>query len=162
MKRHLFLSLTALSLIGQTHADVRVPNTKVSYNEKGIYIDERYDTLGKTYLAIVCSRGSPQIAIYSKIPLASNDSLGLVNVAWAVDSEYFGYGLGLVRKDRQAGHLGVWEADGADIYNILSVLKSAENSVSTTIERAGLSPVTFTFPVKGLDKAFRDFSCLQI
>lgn len=155
MKKALFYTAALLLCTSSALADTRIPGSKVSYNSKGVYVDERYDTIGKTYLAILCQNGAPEISIFSKNALASEQASPHIDVQWTRDSEYLGTSDGTVRRNRQSGQLSVWTMDRSYTAALFLEMHSAKSSLSATVFRGGLSPVTFTFPTKGIHTALQ-------
>ncbi|WP_261663470.1 hypothetical protein [Deinococcus sp. Marseille-Q6407] len=155
--------LPLLALLGSTAAlaDTRIPGTTASYkvsssqgvNTSMAFVDEKYDTSGRTYLAVKCQAGSPQVSLYSKNPLGRSAGPADIVLTWDGGEPYLVSGA--VQRDRQTGTLGVWDAERGASSGMLGVLTGARRNVSLTVLRPGYSQLTYTFPTAGFLKAMQ-------
>lgn len=131
-------------------------------NYSSLSIRERNDTVGLTYISLEC-RGTGRMALYieSKNPLltqADFDAELYPRVLYRIDN-------GSLRTLPVSGALEVGENEEThpdlntlavdEAGTLLQALASARQRVAITIERRGFSPLTYDFPVFGLEMAMK-------
>ena len=149
--------------------DLRVPNSKVSVrlekddkgtNSSSIFLDEQYDTLGKTFVQFRCGPGGKlNFFLKTKVPLLSQADLVSgrpPSVTYRVDGQQPRTFPGvLTRKGGDFDRFVLATNDASDP-RFLAAFKAARKSVELQVVRTGgASPLRLTFPVKGLAGALK-------
>lgn len=149
--------------------DLRVPNSKVSVrlekDDKGanissIFLDEQYDTLGKTFVQFRCGPGGKlNFFLKTKVPLLSEADIVSgrpPGVTYRVDGQQPRTFPGvLTRKGGDFDRFVLATNDASDP-RFLAAFKAARKSVELQVVRTGgASPLRLTFPVKGLAGALK-------
>lgn len=149
--------------------DLRVPNSKVSVrlekDEKGtnissIFLDERYDTLGKTFVQFRCGPGGKlNFFLKTKVPLLSQADLVSgrpPSVTYRVDGQQPRTFPGvLTRKNGEFDRFVLATNDASDA-RFLGAFKAARKGVELQVVRTGgAAPLRLTFPVRGFAEALK-------
>lgn len=149
--------------------DIYVPGTKVSVrlerdnktgrNVSSIFIDERYDTLGKTFVQFRC-REDGRLAFFlrAKVPLLSEADVVAGRppaVGYRVDGQQPRTFAGvLTRKDGDFDRFTLAVSDAADT-RFLQAFRAARRAVEVRVARTGAPALVLTFPVKGVREALQ-------
>ena len=143
--------------------DLRVPGSKVSVrlekdaqgaNISSLFLDEQYDTLGKTFVQFRCGeRGRLNFFLKTKVPLLSEADLVSgrpPSISYRVDGQRPRTFPGvLTRKNGDFDRFVLAVSDVNDA-RFLSAFQAARKKVELRVVRTGAAPLTLTFPVKGL------------
>lgn len=163
MKRALLLVLACLS--STALADVKIPNTKVSYrvasdpmtdrNASMVFIDAKEDPSGQTYVAVVCDAGLPTFRMYTRDPLAAPYELDFnLPLYYRVDSGPIERVSSWPRKDIKTGRVTVTESQAADSVTMTFALMGAQKQVVIRFNHYTGRQITYTFPTSGFRQAF--------
>lgn len=149
--------------------DLRVPSSKVSVrlekDEKGanissIFLDEQYDTLGKTFVQFRCGEGGRlNFFLKTKVPLLSQADIVAgrpPSLSYRVDGQQPRTFPGvLTRKDGDFDRFVLATNDAGDA-RFLGAFKAARRGVELQVIRTGgAAPVRLTFPVRGFSEALK-------
>lgn len=147
--------------------DLRVPGSKVSVrlekdaqgaNSSSLFLDERYDTLSKTFVQFRCGEGGKlQFFLKTKVPLLSEADLvsgRAPSLSYRVDGQQPRTFPGvLTRKGGDFDRFVLATNDVGDA-RFLGAFKAARQKVELRVVRTGgAAPLTLTFPVKGFAEA---------
>ena len=143
--------------------DLRVPGSKVSVrlerdaagaNISSLFLDEQYDTLGKTFVQFRCGEGGKlNFFLKTKVPLLSEADLVSgrpPSLSYRVDGQQPRTFPGvLTRKNGDFDRFVLAVSDASDA-RFLAAFQAARKKVELRVARTGgAAPLTLTFPVKG-------------
>ncbi|WP_189074885.1 hypothetical protein [Deinococcus sedimenti] len=165
--------LLAALLASVALADVRVPNTKVSYrlaldpmtdrNASMVFIDAAEDSSGQTYVAFKCDAGTPWFGLYTRTPLSSRVDVEMgssLPIYYRVDSDPIDSIDTFPRYSDKTGQITISEAFQRDSMAMLYAFLSAKTRVMVRFNHYTGRQITYTFPAAGFGKAFQSIkSC---
>ena len=149
--------------------DLRVPGSKVSVrlekdaqgdNISSLFLDERYDTLGKTFVQFRCGEGGKlQFFLKTKVPLLSEADIVSGRppaLSYRVDGQQPRTFPGvLTRKNGDFDRFVLATNDASDA-RFLAAFRDARKKVELRVVRTGgAAPLTLTFPVRGFRDGFK-------
>lgn len=147
--------------------DLRVPGSRVSVrlekdsagqNSSSIFLDEQYDTLGKTFVQFRCGAGGKlSFFLRAKVPLLSEADVVAGKppaLSYRVDGQQPRSFPGvLTRKGGDFDRYTLATNDANDA-RFLAAFKAARSKVELRVVRSGgAAPLTLNFPVRGLKEA---------
>ncbi len=165
-QQNMVIGLVGLLLVATPAlADKAVPGTRVSYkvasevdseghrhNTSMIFVDARGDSTGQTYMAFFCNGGA-RLYTNTTLGTAAEINSGTIGaMSYRMDSGAYKTVEGGLRLDNKTG-----QRSSVNIYDsqFSQAFLTASQTVTLQVNRTGSTPVSYTFPVKGLAQAYR-------